>query len=51
VSDAAFIKKIGRMTERELFWLVLDEPTLLTDSYYIKFRNAIMARAKELGVL
>jgi hypothetical protein len=48
VSDEDTLKLISEMDFRELFDYVMDQPELLTDSYYRAFGRAIEARYKEL---
>jgi len=50
MSDEQEIKTIASMSERELLEYVLSFPELMTDSYYGKFRTAVIKRARELGV-
>jgi hypothetical protein len=48
MDDNQLIKQISQMSSWELLEWVLSSPTDLTDSYYLKFRTAIMNRYEEL---
>ena len=42
------VRKIGKMSEAELLKYILDFPSVLSDSYYSMFRNAIYNRHRQL---
>jgi hypothetical protein len=48
MSDEKLIKQISKMNSWELLEWIISSPTDLTDSYYSKFRDAILKRYEEL---
>ncbi len=42
------VRRIGKMSEVELLAYILDFPSVLSDSYYSMFRNAIYNRYRYL---